>query len=692
MSAATVTAPDRRFAAFRNLPFAPVEGWLTLLVTGAMVVVLGWSLQEASWTQGPTEDGGFLPWVGFVGLAFGVGGAKVGWGRWRTHLVGAAFAGLVLPLIVGGIVLHTSAWDPNTLAHRYVASLDVIRRVWNDLAVLGLSFTNESAHYHLVFGAIVWAAGMLAGFDVFGHRRPLDAIVVLGLLLLANLGLTSHQQLPFLVAFSFAALLLLIRTHVFEEEVVWTRRKVGDPSSVRQLYLIAGAQFVIVAVLGSVLLTWTASSAPLQGLWRDLPQQLASITQWLQRYAPGGGDFAGPGLVSFLPNAPTIGQWQPSNVISFRAQLSPTEEQLFKWRAGTYAEYQGNGWQWGPTRDEPTEPGATLLGRDGSGDHPVETGRRQISARVMPEGFIGRTIIGPNTLLSVDRPSTAKVTGANGWYTTIATDNDPGTYNITALIPILEGDGALTEAELRLAGTNYPSEIREIYLALPKDAVGPFSTALLKDIRAAVVAPGYADPANAYDLARTMETYLRDDRHFTYDEDVRDEKFAQCGNASSVECFAIIRRGYCDYYASTMAVLLRSAGVPARIAYGFLPTPRNADGLEIVPGSSAHYWVEVYFPDIGWVEFDPTGGSIGSPVVLPSGSPPLVTPRPSGLPTSTPFDITAPPTNGPSAPPVTPPGTGIGPFIAIAFILMIVVIGAVYAAYRRTPTGPMHPD
>jgi hypothetical protein len=222
--------------------------------------------------------------------------------------------------------------------------------------------------------------------------------------------------------------------------------------------------------------------------------------------------------------------------------------------------------------------------------------------------------------------------------------------------------------------------------------MGPTSTALLDVIRASVVAAPYADPANAYDLARTMQTYLRNDDNFTYDEDIRDEKFAQCGDVSSVECFAIIRRGYCDYYASTMAVLLRSAGVPARIAYGFLQGARGADGLEIVPGSSAHYWVEVYFPDIGWIEFDPTGGNIGTPLVLPSGSPPQVTARPSGLPTSTPFDITAPPSNGPNVTPPPPPGTGIGPFIAIAFILVIVVIGVAYAAYRRTPSGPMHPD
>ena len=117
---------------------------------------------------------------------------------------------------------------------------------------------------------------MLAGFSVFGHRRPLDAIVVLGLVMLANMALTSHDQLPLLIAFSAAALLLLIRSHVFEEEVTWSRRKIGDPTAVSDLYLGGGATFVTAAVLGAILLTAAASSAPLQGLWQDLPRHLQS--------------------------------------------------------------------------------------------------------------------------------------------------------------------------------------------------------------------------------------------------------------------------------------------------------------------------------------------------------------------------------------------------------------------------------
>ena len=76
-----------------SIPFRPAEGWLSLFAAAAMVGLVAGSFIDAGWTGGPASDSGFLPWVGFAGLAFGLFGAKVGWGRWRTHLVGALFAG-----------------------------------------------------------------------------------------------------------------------------------------------------------------------------------------------------------------------------------------------------------------------------------------------------------------------------------------------------------------------------------------------------------------------------------------------------------------------------------------------------------------------------------------------------------------------------------------------------------------------
>ena len=67
------------------------------------------------------------------------------------------------------------------------------------------------------------------------------------------------------------------------------------------------------------------------------------------------------------------------------------------------------------------------------------------------------------------------------------------------------------------------------------------------------------------------------------------------------------KSGFCTYYASAMAVLLRLEGIPARVATGYAPgTYVKEQGSFLISGDLAHAWVEVYFPDYGWISFEPT--------------------------------------------------------------------------------------
>lgn len=684
----------------RRIALSPAEGWLTLVSAALMVAVFAISLIEAAWTGSAGGSQGFLLWLGLLGFAIGVIGAKVGWGRWRTHVVGALLGGLLLPLVMGGVELGDQiGWSPREMADRLAEAYRVMAAVWNDFVVLGLSRTNEIAHYHLVFGVLVYGAGLLAGFTVFGHRRPLDAVVVVGLATLANMAITEHNQLYLLVVFSASALFLLIRTHVFEEEVTWARRKIGDPSVVGELLVRGGTAFVAIAVLGAMLLTFTASSAPLQGLWTDLPRQLQDFAQFIQKIAPNYGDSRNPGFVGFAPNATTGGKWNPSSATAFHAQFDPAEQSLFKWRAGAYAAYARTGWAWDED-DEPHEddlllrrvpvPANDPYQTTAFSDAPSPVGRREVRFTITTIDYYDPTIVGPNSIRTVDQATEAIGVGADGWFTSIESTGDTGTYTVTALVPQFgSGPNAINEARLRSAGADYPDELLRIYTALPDGAMGPAATQLLEAIQREVLVPDGYDPDNAYDLARTIETYLHSDR-FRYVEDVSELIRLECPSTiSTVECFSIIRQGYCEYYASTMAVLLRAADVPARIAYGFLPAERD-QGLEVVGGAAMHWWVEVYFPGIGWIEFDPTGGNVGQVTAIPSGSLSPATQRPSLAP------ATAPPqrSTGPADlnPPVINSGANIGPFIAIGLILVVGIVALAMAAIRRTPSKPMHPD
>src|SRR5690606_17879971 len=84
-----------------------------------------------------------------------------------------------------------------------------------------------------------------------------------------------------------------------------------------------------------------------------------------------------------------------------------------------------------------------------------------------------------------------------------------------------------------------------------------------------------------------------------------------------MRAFITTRIGYCEQYAGTMAVMLRSLGIPARVAVGFSPG-RLVDpeaGEYLITSANAHAWVEVLFPGLGWIAFEPTPRSDGNVLV-----------------------------------------------------------------------------
>jgi transglutaminase-like putative cysteine protease len=673
----------------------PAEGWITLIAVTGLSVTFAWSLEDAGWI--PSVQGGtdYLPVLAILATAVGIVLAKAGLGRLRTDLVGSIIGGLLLPLIMGSVVLakESPGLGPDGILARYRAAAEVATSVWTDLVVNGQPFTTQYGHYHLFFGALVWAAGLLAASAAVGRRRPLDAVVVTGLLLLTNEAITAREQLPFLVLFTLAALTLLIRTHVFEEQIVWARRHIGDPSSVSSLYLRGGAAFVGAAVLGALILTGSASSAPLQGIWADMPQRLADFGRIIQQLGPGGGASRPAGVVGFGPNAVTSGLWSPNkDQIAFTAHLPANDSRAYHWRAGTYATYTNFGWQWGPTQNVARGPNAPLL--SGTGDDPLlDIKRTPVQIVIDPQAYIDAAALSPATIDTVDRSSTLVGVGDQARFVSDQLSGR-GPYTIDALVPNLgDATSGLTENRLRAAGRNYPLDIKQLYLQVPDGAIGPAAQALLARIEAEFGSKDAAE-AKPYDLARAMETYLRDPSHFTYATDVQAERDSECSGLSSVECFARIRMGYCEYYASTMTILLRAAGVPARVAYGFLPGDRQPDGTEIVSAAAQHWWVEAYFPSNGWVEFDPTGGGLGQPEALESGAP--VTPPPAGLVTTPPDEVGTDPVRRGSG---RPDGAGStftprdsGPFGVVAIVLFLAVLAVGITARRRSGHQPMHPD
>lgn len=687
---ATVSTPSGSRPFPLPLTAPPAEGWLTVGLVALMAVTVGWSLDDPGWVTGRVELTDFLAPAALVGAAAGFLGAKSGVHRWIAHLAGAVLAAIVLPILVGAAIT-----EGGTPIDWFLATAQSTVGAWIDLAILELLVTQQLGHHLLVFGIVAWGTGQFAAYAVFGHRRPIDAVTVSGLVLLASMAATYRDQLHYLIAFSTAALLLLVRSHALDEQTAWVRRRIGDPAVVRSLYLRGGTAFIALAVLGSLVLTATASSAPLQGIWADLPQRLADVGQTLQRFLPDGGANRSGGGVSFGASTTISGRWFTSDAKLLTIEVPRDEGATkFYWRMVVYDKFAERGWRWGtPNPSIVVDAGASIL--DGLADDPATLGvRREVTftVRPLPGGYRGTFVVGPQTILSLDRPSTLSAVDLAGFFGGLERDGSDG-YTVTALVPIEEDIvGGLTENRLRAAGSSYPAAVLARHLEVPAGTLGPEALKVLADVKAE--AATRSPNLNPYDLAATMVRVLRDPQRFTYSTDVTD---VDCGDRSIVECFAWSRRGFCQYYASTMALLLRKEGIPTRLVQGFLPGERDpATGIETIRSLNTHAWVEVYFPGYGWVDFDPTGGGVAQDTPLTVGEPiPTAEPTPSptlALGTGGLGDETDPPLVPGDGSTSNPRTDQTGPFVAIGVLLAIAFGGLAFVVWQRGPRGEVGAD
>ena len=168
-------------------------------------------------------------------------------------------------------------------------------------------------------------------------------------------------------------------------------------------------------------------------------------------------------------------------------------------------------------------------------------------------------------------------------------------YQITTDVPKID------EKQLRQTRTNYSLEEQFHYLQLPDhlpERVYKLAQELTKDYN------------NTYDQAKAIEKYLRSGK---YDYETLNVPAPE-NEQDFVDQFLFeSERGYCDHFSTSMVVLLRAAGIPARWVKGFGPGQNEYDRetekyTVTVRNKNAHSWVEVYFPDVGWIPFEPTPG------------------------------------------------------------------------------------
>jgi len=261
----------------------------------------------------------------------------------------------------------------------------------------------------------------------------------------------------------------------------------------------------------------------------------------------------------------------------------------YYWRSITYDIYNGRGWETTLTESINYSAGQLILDT-------TPPGYRLINLDVKKSPNVDERLYWTGTLVSVDQPfqlgwrelpnSLPKSADPLGGADALGAAAGFDRYRVRSLLPVA------TIEQMRASDKNYPEIIRERYLALPGTV-----PARVRRLARELTENG----TNPYDQAVALEAYLRT---YPYTLDVPPPP--QDRDIADYFLFDLLT-GYCDYYASSMVVMARSIGLPARLVTGYASGAYIPSSAQyVVRIKDAHSWVEIYFNGIGWVEFEPT--------------------------------------------------------------------------------------
>lgn len=573
--------------------------WLAAVLLLFTIYLASLRLSATEWVDNLSGFHGVVVAGGLVGLLLG-----------RTRLHGLLC--FLISLLAGAVALLLQLGLQVTARGGLLVQMqNAIQRVQS----AGIQFLNGSNVPDAIFflalmGLIFWFLGVNAGFrvgrrnDAWGAALP---FVPLFITLQYYDGATT-TRIWYLAVFMLAALLLAARMRVMGQQQSWKTSNLKTP-----MYLGADMLAPSVSIIALlVLVAWI--SPPLEFTWQPANEFWSNVTKpWravrddLSRafYSVEGTELASGDYYSDALSLGNGNQLSPNIIFTVEVLAQEHRVPRFYWRDRVYDLYIDG--EWSTTFGEQDRLSAAA-----NYSSELDKGRMLATFRLTTGKSIRLLHTSPQ-LLSLSR-------GVDATFTR----NQDGSLDLAALqLPIdlafgeqYEMQSAVTAAtvsELRAAGSVYPAWVSARYLEVP-----PEITQRTRDL-AAQIAGDLADP---YDIAAAITAYLR--TNIEYQPSL---PLPPVG-AEPVDWMLFDQKqAFCNYYATAEVILLRTLGIPARMAVGYAQGGQGTDNLLLnetktveqrleedliqntyftVRERDAHAWPEVYFPGIGWVEFEPT--------------------------------------------------------------------------------------
>jgi transglutaminase-like putative cysteine protease len=555
----------------------------------AMLRASAWALPEANWTA-------HLQIVGAVGGWGVISGALVGRSRFGRPL--SALIWLAYGVFLIGAYLAATLKSALTWHERSISLLERIAQFLTDL-VSGHS-NNDALMFVFVLAVLYWSMGYAGAWAL---RRRSDlwwACLPCGVALVTNLSSYGGKEKlgNILAVYALFSVLLAVRLEATRRQANWRAlNSTASPDAANPI-LLTGALAAIALVLlawggpayarsDSAARAWTSLTRP----WNDVRDRLDQVFRSVRNPSGRSTDLFGASLSLAAGEQPATGL-----VLRMTPSSLPAGGRFY-WRSHVYGAYEDGAWGEAQADSVNFDPQAGNL------PLPAYRARRAVEVVVAPLAGSLRTLFGPAQPTWTDRSGQAELLSISGEavdITALLADVDVvkgETYRVRASIAIPTGD------ELRRAGMNYPAWVTERYLQLP-DSLTPRTLELAREITAGATRP--------YDQAMAITRWLR--RTITYQRVTKPPP----RGVEPIDWFLFTyRTGFCNWDASAEVILLRSLGIPARLAAGYaqgnlIPTgdtltlQEESAGYFEVQAEDSHVWPEVFFPGYGWVEFEPT--------------------------------------------------------------------------------------
>ena len=635
--------------------WTPAQGWVTLGLFILTLLVTASLVTDARWVELPGLRGTLI-----LSALCGLGLAKIRRHAALLHPIGLA-VGAVVVVWNGSQVIGGSAYER-------LGSLGERLSTWYQVAS-GEGISTDVLPMSMGILGIAWLLGYLGSWFIYRRSNVWVGVLIVGVTILTTLSylpLDIKYTSRFFL-FTLLAMLLIVRMSSIQRQADWQKTGTSFQHSDSWTALFAASAISIVVLLAAALIparvyisdflvdTWRAGRSPVEFLEEEFSRLFGIVPSRKNAYGRYfGSTMPFKGEISFDGDTAI---WADSGYPSY-------------WTTRTYSEYTSKGWKSGRTEPLYTTPdtlmpapqetakrldvnqtvmlnfetksamaggelqwisepmvlhtlqpkrfelnllapvvdpalpedvrGVAVTLRDELNPLPEQEFVESYISRLLPQDLVlldlvlldveiqtselsEEPIVVESVILERKAPVTQEVVS---WRFAERLDRGDN-YSMVSSVSLADG------RDLRNAETEYSGFIRDHYVSLPVD---------LPDRVGDLAADVTANAPTPYDKVLGIQDYLRSPI-FTFSQGVE----APPPDQDAVDHFLFeTQTGYSDHYASAMAVMLRSIGVPARLAGGYSPGVALLSGTKRVADRDSHVWVQVYFPEYGWIDFEPT--------------------------------------------------------------------------------------